>query len=556
MPFLKKIYVLLATLILGSILGLIVMTIRYNKTFTATSRMLRHTLIVLDEGQKALAGLQNVESGQSGQSLIPHLQALKELTRDNPLQQARADSLLGYSLKIEGRADSLRQVLLRMQAAESQLLASRENDNLKSRQLTWNTIFILLTLSFILLCISCYLILYHLNRRLLAEKGLREAEERFSLLVRKEKNYAIFMLDTEGRVISWNQGAEHMKGYNEKEVIGQPMSIFYTEEEVQQEEPIQNLRKAAEEGQFENIGRRKRKDGSLFWADVVFTAMRDDSGTLTGYIKITKDITQQKILEEEMRLSLLREKELNEMKSRFVTLASHEFKTPLSVILSSVSLIDKYNAPGMVDKRHHHVQRIRSNVNNLRQILNDFLSVEKLEAGMIRNNPVLADLVKLTSDILLDMEESCRNGQQIVSKVDGDPRPVSVDPHLLQNILNNLFSNAIKYSPSHSQVRFGLHFREDTVSFSITDSGIGIPPEDQPHLFERFFRASNTTGISGTGLGLSIVKKYLDLMGGTIDVISNPLHGTTFTVILPAPFLSGHQRTESASFPDHNHTGR
>jgi signal transduction histidine kinase len=237
------------------------------------------------------------------------------------------------------------------------------------------------------------------------------------------------------------------------------------------------------------------------------------------------------------------------MKSRFVTLASHEFKTPLSVILSSVSLIDKYNTPGTEENRHRHVQRIKSNVNNLRQILNDFLSVEKLEAGIVKNNPVPADLVKLTSDVLADMENSCRGDQNILSEVHGEPRMVAVDTHLLQNILNNLVSNALKYSPSEGEVRLSLFFGVETVTYEVSDSGIGIPLEDQPHLFERFFRAGNTAGIPGTGLGLSIVKKYLDLMGGTIEVSSQSGAGTTFRTTLPAPVLADSQPEAAGSRP-------
>ncbi|HTI10549.1 MAG TPA: ATP-binding protein [Puia sp.] len=564
MPLLKKVYILLTALILGSIVGLIVLAIRYNNAFTETSRLLRHTIIVMDEGQKALIGVHDLELGRVGSSLQLHLAALKKLTSDNPIQQARADSLLNYSFKAgialpgaqaqasprAGYADSLRDVLLRLQAEEGRLLAIREKANAGSRDLTWNTLFILMAVSLVLIGFSGYLILYQFNRRLTAEKGLREAEQRFSLLVRKEKNYAIFMLDAAGRVMSWNEGAENIKGYTEEEVLGQPSSIFYTEEEIQREEPANNLKKAAEEGQYECIGLRKRKDGSVFWADVVFTAVRDDTGMITGYVKITKDITQQKMLEEEMRNSLIREKELNEMKSRFVTLASHEFKTPLSVILSSVSLIDKYNTPESEDNRHRHVQRIKSNVNNLRQILNDFLSVEKLEAGIVKNNPVPADLVQLTTDILADMEDSYRGSQRIIFEIHGEPRLVAVDTHLLQNILNNLVSNALKYSPSPSEVRLTLYFGTGTVTFVVSDSGIGIPPEDLPHLFERFFRARNTTGISGTGLGLSIVKKYLDLLEGTIEVSSQSGAGTTITITLPAPLLAGALPAAAVSQPD------
>jgi len=234
-----------------------------------------------------------------------------------------------------------------------------------------------------------------------------------------------------------------------------------------------------------------------------------------------------------MKHSLQREKDLNEMKSRFVSLASHEFKTPLSVILSSTSLIDKYSAPEMADKRQRHIHRIKSNVKNLRQILGDFLSLEKLEEGVVRNNPSAADIVELGEEVITDLEESCKSGQKIDLEISGEPRIVAVDVHLLHNILNNLLSNAVKYSPEYSPVRFFIEFLPGRIRFTVTDSGIGIPPEELGHLFERFFRASNTSGISGTGLGLSIVKKYLDLMGGQIEVASERGNGTTFIIAIP-----------------------
>jgi len=271
---------------------------------------------------------------------------------------------------------------------------------------------------------------------------------------------------------------------------------------------------------------------------VVFTATRDEEGNLTGFIKITKDITVQMQVREDLSKALARERELSEMKSRFVTLASHEFKTPLSVILSSVNLIEKYQDDASADKRWRHVHRIKSNVNNLRQLLNDFLSLEKLEEGVVRNEPVRTDLVKLSEEAIQDLEEACKDGQQMALEVTGNVHDVFLDQQLLRNILNNLLSNAIKYSPGGGLLRFRLEFAGDLVTFAVTDQGIGIPPEEQEHLFERFFRAKNTTGISGTGLGLSIVKKYLDLMDGTISVESQPGTGSTFTITLPAKVAS------------------
>jgi two-component system, LuxR family, sensor kinase FixL len=378
-----------------------------------------------------------------------------------------------------------------------------------------------------------FLLFFNFTGRKAAERDRRELEQRFSFLVRHIKDYAIFFIDPEGRVMSWNKGAQQIKGYTEAEIIGKPISLFYTEEDNRLGEPFQNLKKALEDGSYESIGLRKRKDGSVFYADVVFTPIYDEKNVLKGFAKITRDVTHQKKVEEDIQVTLRREKELNELKSRFVTLASHEFKTPLSVILSSVSLIEKYPETGMQDKRLKHIHRIKSNVNNLKQILNDFLSLEKLEGGMVSNSPIEAHLIPLTREIIQDMEEAFKEGQQVYFHTEGTPRTIVVDTHLLRNVLNNLLSNAVKYSPGGSSIDCSLISRPASVDIIFKDQGIGIPFEEQEKLFERFFRATNTAGISGTGLGLSIVKRYLDLMGSEIRLISLPGQGSTFTVTLP-----------------------
>jgi two-component system, LuxR family, sensor kinase FixL len=367
-----------------------------------------------------------------------------------------------------------------------------------------------------------------------AESDWQELEQPLSLLVHHIKDYAIFLIDPEGRVMSWNQGAQQIKGYTEAEIIGKPISVFYTEEDNQKGEPFQNLQRALREGRYESVGLRKRKDGSVFNADVVFTPFRDNKNNLKGFIKITRDITKQKKAEDDILGALRREKELNEMKSRFVTLASHEFKTPLSVILSSVSLIEKYPETDQQDKRVKHIQRIKSNVDNLKQILNDFLSLEKLEGGIVKNHPVDTDLTSLVREIIQDMETALKEGRLIQLHMDGLPRHITVDNQLLRNVLNNLIANAIKYSPENVEIDCTLVYQTCAVDIHIKDRGIGIPSEEQAQLFERFFRATNSAGISGTGLGLSIVKKYLDVMGGEIRLTSTPGQGSTFTVSLPA----------------------
>jgi len=543
----RRLYILLSALLLAAIVGLVVVAIRYNQMFTETTERVDHTIRVLTENQEALASLHRFESGNEGIGpLRANLETLKLLIADNPLQTRRIDSLQKLTASAGGTAlprdrlliDNIRGLLLRLQMEEGRLLTSREAANTASRKLLKEAIFAILALSLTLLCASIYLILYNFNRRKRAEKGLRESRDLVGLLVDNVTDFAIFMVDKDGMILSWNRGAEQIKGYRQEEILGRSISIFYTDEDNAKGEPAYNLRKAGEDGRYECIGLRKRKDGSSFYADVVFTAMRDDEGNLTGFIKITKDITVQMTVREDLSKALARERELSEMKSRFVTLASHEFKTPLSVILSSVNLIEKYQDDASIDKRLRHVHRIKSNVNNLKQLLNDFLSLEKLEEGVVRNEPVRTDLMKLAEEAIQDMEEECKDGQQMALEVSGNVREVFLDQQLLRNILNNLLSNAIKYSPGGSLVRIRLEFAGDLVIFAVADQGIGIPPEEQEHLFERFFRAKNTTGISGTGLGLSIVKKYLDLMGGTISVESRPETGSTFTITLPAKVAS------------------
>jgi two-component system sensor kinase FixL len=377
------------------------------------------------------------------------------------------------------------------------------------------------------------LILFNVTSRKAPAGDREELEQHFGHLVGHVKDYAIFLIDPEGRVKSWNKGAEQIKGYTESEIIGQPISVFYTDEDNRLGEPFNNLQRALEHGRYESIGLRKRKDGTIFYADVVFTPIYDDRNTLKGFAKITRDITVQKKVEEDMMKTLRREQDLNELKSRFVTLASHEFKTPLSVILSSVSLIEKYPDADQQDKRLKHIHRIKSNVNNLKQILNDFLSLEKLEGGIVQNCPTETDLAHLSREAIQDMENSLKEAQHIQLHTNGSPRLISVDIQLLRNILNNLLSNAIKYSPESTTIDCTLSYQPATVDIQIRDRGIGIPPKEQQHLFERFFRATNTTGISGTGLGLSIVRRYLDLMGGQITLNSIPGEGSTFIVTLP-----------------------
>lgn len=236
--------------------------------------------------------------------------------------------------------------------------------------------------------------------------------------------------------------------------------------------------------------------------------------------------------QETMR-ALETEKELNTLKSRFITTASHEFRTPLAAILSSASLISKYDNAEDLEKRHKHVSKIKSAVSNLTEILNDFLSLSKLEEGVVRNNPVEFNLHDFARELTEEMKTTAKDKQKIHYIHVGNDTEVELDKQLLKNVMINLLSNAIKYSPEGEDIHFTTECNIGSVIINVKDRGIGIPAEDQPHLFERFFRANNSANIEGTGLGLNIVRKYIELMDGEMSFVSALNQGTTFTITLP-----------------------
>lgn len=235
---------------------------------------------------------------------------------------------------------------------------------------------------------------------------------------------------------------------------------------------------------------------------------------------------------EDLASLLEKEKELSELKSRFISMASHEFRTPLSTILSSAYLVEKYGTTLEQPKREKHVQRIVSSVQMLTDILNDFLSVGKIEEGKIQVRPSLFDLRGLIDGLAREMENNLKQGQQIIYEHTG-PSKVTLDPAMLKHIMMNLISNAVKYSQENTVIRIESAIIGAGVTVSVEDKGIGILEEDQKHLTERFFRGANASNIQGTGLGLHIVSKYVELMNGTIDCKSTINIGTIFTLTFP-----------------------
>lgn len=296
--------------------------------------------------------------------------------------------------------------------------------------------------------------------------------------------------------------------------------------------------------------KNRAKDGTIYWVDTTIVPFVNEEGKPYKYLAIRSDITKRKLAEErilklneeleskviartlELTSSLEREQAMSGMKSRFVSMASHEFRTPLTTIMSSLSLVETYSSPEQEEKRKKHTERIKSSVRNLTGILNDFLSLEKLEQGKVEIVSEEVDLCDFAAEILEEVNGMLKTRQHISLTCTGD-KVVTIDKKILKNIMLNLLSNAIKYSGEGKEIKLVAEVTPAQISINITDQGIGIPPEEQKNMFTTFFRAYNTTNIQGTGLGLNIVKRYLELLNGTITFVSMPGEGTTFSVTIP-----------------------
>lgn len=235
----------------------------------------------------------------------------------------------------------------------------------------------------------------------------------------------------------------------------------------------------------------------------------------------------------ELAQALEHQIEVSEMKSRFVSLAAHDFRTPLTTVLTSVSLLKKYKDTDQQEKRDKHIERIKTSVNNLNDIINDFLSHDKLEQGKVVAQKKTFELIALCNQVIDEIAVIKKNGQEIHHNHQGDKLARNLDEKLLRNILINLLSNAIKYSGEDKPIELHTDTQNGQLMIEVKDSGIGIPEEDQKNIFKQFFRANNAINIYGIGLGLNIVKHYAEMMGGTIEFNSVAGQGTTFRVRFP-----------------------
>ena len=568
----------IAALVFGALgIGIVIISLMFyqsTEAYKSTSYWVKHTRIVLDEAEQVaslskdlqLEGNAYYVTGDSSfllsfkkakTNMTNHLAILERLIVDSSLQEQRIYSLQStiQSLLTSSEASfqtrrtdtindvrvsaiflhrkELRSKIARETAAiqneANRLLRIREAANRKNAATTEAILYLLLSFIFVLLLTGFYIVYQYFKKQKKAKDELKESEDRFRLLVNNIKDYAVFMLDSKGNIMNWYSGAEEIKGYTNEEIIGKPISVFYIPEDREKGVPESNLIAAAEKGSFETEGWRVRKDGSTFWADVVITAIYNEEGEVQGFTKITRDYTLHKKAEDEILNTLNKEKELSEMKSNFVSMASHEFRTPLSAILSSVSLIEQYNTTGQQENRSRHIKRIKSSVHDMISILEEFLSLEKIEEGRVEAKAQTFNVKEFTAQLCHELKSNTKPGQ-VINYIHMGGEWVSLDPAFVKHILTNLISNAIKYSPENSPVKVETQVADEVVTFMVQDKGVGISDEDQRHLFERFFRAANATTIQGTGLGLHITKRYVDMMNGTIAVRSELGKGAAFII--------------------------
>ncbi|MGC1243977.1 MAG: PAS domain-containing sensor histidine kinase [Chryseosolibacter sp.] len=293
---------------------------------------------------------------------------------------------------------------------------------------------------------------------------------------------------------------------------------------------------------FQMECRIKRRDGRYRWINYAGKPTFYDD-VFTGFIGTAIDIHDQRMMKEELEHlvrrrttelyeALDREREMSELKSRFVSMASHEFRTPLSIVLSSTTLIEQYGIAGKDERIAKHLLRIKSSINNLTNILNDFLSLDKLEQGKVDLEYEIFDMTAFMNEVVEDVS-TLRKSDQIINIRHEGENAVLLDQKKLRYILVNLLSNSVKYSPPDTEIIISSENGPERVRIVVQDHGIGIPEEEQKYLYNKFFRAKNTGNVQGTGLGLTIVKRYVELMGGVIEFFSKPGEGTTFTLQVP-----------------------
>ena len=373
------------------------------------------------------------------------------------------------------------------------------------------------------------------------------AEESFQLMVESVTDCAIIMLDQEGRVKSWNTGAQRIKGYDAKEIIGRHKSCFYAQEDIDIDKPERALQEAASVGRSEDNGWRVRKDGSTFWANVVITAIRDSTGALRGYATLERDMTERQRVEAELNQARATAEAANLAKSEFLSSMSHELRTPLNAILGFAQLMDS-DIPAPLPAQKVSIDQILQAGWYLLALINEVLDLSLIESGRLSLSPEKMSLAEVLTDCHAMMEPLARKrGITMTFPTFEAPCFVMADRTRVRQILVNLLSNAVKYNRTNGSIVVQCAARPmGYVRLCVTDTGLGLAPEKLAQLFQPFNRLGQENGAEqGTGIGLVVTKRLVEVMKGTIGVESEVGKGTLFWIDLIATTAPRHDFTQA-----------
>lgn len=371
-----------------------------------------------------------------------------------------------------------------------------------------------------------------------------EQVEWYKLLVESVQDYAIFLLDTSGKVTSWNKGAQKFNGYKAEEIIGKHFSVFYPEKDKKRGKPEWELAEVRKYGRIEDEGWRLRKDGSRYWANVVITGLYDNSGRLRGYAKVTRDLTERKknedALKEANRVLKHQQKELqklNRSKDEFISLASHQLRTPATIVKQYLGILKAGIGGPLTPEQIELLEK--ADLSNERQIetINDLLRVAQIDAGKVNLDKQRTDVAELVKSCLDEQADLLRqHNQSLAFNRTEKPALANVDIARLRMAIENLVNNASKYTPDGGKIEVLVKTDNNEVLVSIADNGVGIKESDLPKLFKQFSRIHNELSehAGGSGLGLYWANKVITLHGGQIGVTSKVGKGTTFLIRIPS----------------------
>jgi PAS domain S-box-containing protein len=380
-----------------------------------------------------------------------------------------------------------------------------------------------------------------LTERREAEQRLRASEEQFRLLVERVEEYAIYLLDPTGRVLSWNSGAERIKGFSASDIIGKHFSCFYTAEDVAEGKPQANLEAAARLGHIRDQGPRVRRDGKTFYADVVITALRDGAGKLRGFSKITRDMSDQ-IRTRAIEAEKIAAVKANQAKDEFLATLSHELRTPLTPALAAASFMAE-NISELPEKFTDDVHMIRRNVQLEARLIDDLLDLTRISTGKIQLHQQHADAHAVARDALIIARSDIHRKQlKVTANWDAKNHYIWADPVRIEQVFWNLINNAVKFTGPEGEITIQTWNDDDKFLFAITDTGIGIEAGKQESLFKAFEQGERgmSRRFGGLGLGLAICKNLVELHGGTINVSSRGRgFGTTASVALKCHMEAG-----------------